>query len=332
MKIGLHDSEAETFRKKWYFPQGNVVGLLQKTKNKGVIKMNIHKEKTAIERLKTYEPETEPYYLCYSGGKDSDVIRILANLAGVKHEIHHNLTSVDAPETIKYVKSIPDVIIDIPHDIHGNRVSMWSLIVKNGTPPTRISRYCCEELKETGGKGRLKITGVRSDESVNRAKKGGIVKIIGKPKTIQKMAEFFGVDYEITKAGGLVMNMDNHKNRQLTEMCYRSTRTMLNPILDWTDSDVWQFLKYYGCEANPLYQCGKSRIGCIGCPMKSFQGMQTDFSIYPKYKKLYIKAFDRMLKAHPEKDYYSWKNGLDVYDWWTGSDQNQLSFFDTDDV
>lgn len=58
--------------------------------------MNIQKEHIAIERLKSFEPETEPYYLCYSGGKDSDVIRILAQLAGVKHEIHHNLTSVDS--------------------------------------------------------------------------------------------------------------------------------------------------------------------------------------------------------------------------------------------
>lgn len=132
--------------------------------------MNINKEKTAIQRLKTFEPETEPYYLCYSGGKDSDVIRILAHLAGVKHEIHHNLTSVDAPETIRYVKSVPDVIIDIPHDKDGNRISMWSLIVKKGLPPTRLMRYCCSELKEQGGKGRIKITGVRSAESVNRAK------------------------------------------------------------------------------------------------------------------------------------------------------------------
>ena len=45
--------------------------------------MNIEKEKWAIEYLKSFEPETEPYYLCYSGGKDSDCIRILASLAGV---------------------------------------------------------------------------------------------------------------------------------------------------------------------------------------------------------------------------------------------------------
>ncbi len=288
--------------------------------------MDINKEKIAIERLKAYEPETEPYYLCYSGGKDSDVIRILAQLAGVKHEIHHNLTSVDAPETIHYIKSIPDVIIDIPHDKNGNRISMWSLIVKKGMPPTRLMRYCCSELKETGGKGRMKITGVRSAESVNRAKNSGIIKIIGKPKTVQKMAENLGSDYEVTQSGGLIMNMDNDPNRRLVEHCYRTTSTMINPIIDWSDSDVWQFLKYYGCASNPLYKCGESRIGCIGCPMQGFHGMKRDFSYYPKFKNLYIKAFDRMLEAR-SNNCYSWKTGLDVYDWWTNSDQNQLSFF-----
>lgn len=291
--------------------------------------MDINKEKTAIERLKAFEPETEPYYLCYSGGKDSDVIRILAILAGVKHEIHHNLTSVDAPETVYYVKSIPNVVIDVPHDKDGNRVSMWSLIVNKGLPPTRIMRYCCSELKEKGGKGRMKITGVRASESVNRAKNAGMIKIIGKPKTVQKTAENLGAEYEVSQMGGIVMNMDNDPNRRLVEHCYRTTTTMINPILDWTDSDVWEFLKHYGCQGNPLYQCGKKRVGCIGCPMQSSKSRIEEFDRYPKYKNLYIKAFDRMLKAHPDKDYYySWENGVDVFDWWTGFDSNQMSFFD----
>ncbi len=293
--------------------------------------MNIEKEKTAIERLRAFEPETEPYHLCYSGGKDSDVIRILAMLAGVKHEIHHNLTSVDAPETVRYVQSIPNVIIDIPHDKDGNRISMWSLIVKKGLPPTRLMRYCCSELKEKGGKGRMKITGVRAAESVNRAKNAGMIKIIGKPKTVQKMAENLGADYEINQAGGLVMNMDNDENRRLVEHCYRTATAMINPILDWTDSDVWEFLKYYGCEANPLYQCGKKRIGCIGCPMQNNKKRAEEFDRYPKYRNLYIRAFDRMLESNPHKEYYySWHSGIDVFDWWTGSDSRQLSFFDNE--
>ena len=100
------------------------------------------KEKIAISRLKSFEPESEPYYLCYSGGKDSDCIRILAQLSGVKHEIHHNLTTVDAPETVQYVKSIPDVIIDKARYSDGSHKTMWNLIVKKGIPPTRLIRYC----------------------------------------------------------------------------------------------------------------------------------------------------------------------------------------------
>ena len=57
--------------------------------------MNIEKERRAIEMLKNFEPLSEPYYLCYSGGKDSDCIRILAELAGVKCDITHNHTTVE---------------------------------------------------------------------------------------------------------------------------------------------------------------------------------------------------------------------------------------------
>lgn len=99
--------------------------------------MNTGKEQRAIEYLKMFEPEEYPYHLCYSGGKDSDCIRILAQLAGVRHEIHHNLTTVDAPETVQYIKSIPNVMIDYP------KISMWMLIVKKMMPPTRVVRYCC---------------------------------------------------------------------------------------------------------------------------------------------------------------------------------------------
>lgn len=137
---------------------------------------NLHsKEKRAIETLKLFEPQAEPYYLCYSGGKDSDVIRILAQLAGIRHDIVHNHTTVDAPETVYYVRSIPNVIISKPEK------SMWQLIPKKLIPPTRLARYCCEELKERGGRGRVKITGVRWAESRSRAENAGLVKIIGKP-------------------------------------------------------------------------------------------------------------------------------------------------------
>lgn len=114
------------------------------------------KEKIAISRLKSFEPESEPYYLCYSGGKDSDCIRILAQLSGVKHEIHHNLTTVDAPETVQYVKSIPDVTQ--PED---KRILLMD-ILESGMPVNAIngkSRTIKAQYSRTGSANALRGDG-----------------------------------------------------------------------------------------------------------------------------------------------------------------------------
>lgn len=280
--------------------------------------MNSEKEAKAIKYLKTFEPD-DGYYLAYSGGKDSDCIKILAQLANIKFEAVHNLTTVDAPETVRYIKSQPDVRIDKAYYKDGTPKTMWNLIVNKGIPPTRLVRYCCSEFKERGGKSKLKITGVRRAESVKRAENGGLVKIIGKPKTTQKAAEKMQVDYRVVKQGGLVMNNDNDKNRRLVEHCYRTTTTMINPIIDWTDEDVWEFLGHYDCKSNPLYECGFKRIGCIGCPMASKKSRYLEFERYPQYKNAYIRAFDKMLLKRGEswkKTDENWKTGEDVFRWW----------------
>lgn len=281
-------------------------------------------EKKAIMRLQTFEPKTEGYYGCYSGGKDSDCIKILSSLADVKVDWEHNLTTVDAPETVQYIKSQKDVHISVPEK------SMWRLIVEKGMPPTRLVRYCCSELKEKGGTGRVKITGVRWAESHSRAVNNGVAKIIGKSKTVEKMASDLDADYFINKAGGLVLNTDNDVSRRMVEQCYRTTSTMVNPILEWEDRDVWSFLKYYGCRSNPLYECGFCRIGCIGCPMAG-KHRYFEFERYPKYKENYIKTFDRMLitlKAKGLNSKNCWQSGEEVFQWWMGEDVNQMSLFE----
>lgn len=291
--------------------------------------MTNEKEQKAIERIKFYEP-ADGYYLAYSGGKDSDCIKILAQLAGVKFEAHHNLTTADAPETVQYVKSQPDIKIDISRYSDGKPMTMWNLIPKKLMPPTMIVRYCCSALKERGGKGRVVITGVRWAESNKRKKNAGTVKIIGKPKTTQKLAEEIGAGYNINRRDGLIMNDDNDESRRMVEQCYRTTKTIVNPIIDWTDEDVWEFLQHYGCKSNPLYECGFKRIGCIGCPMAG-KHRYVEFERYPTFKHNYIAAFDRMLKRRKElgknanKD---WETGLDVFRWWLQEDFRQITFDD----
>lgn len=276
------------------------------------------RERIAIERLKGFEPP-DGYYLAYSGGKDSDCIKILAGLAGVKYEAVHNLTTVDAPETVQYIKSQPDVTIKIPHDNDDNPVTMWNLIVRKGTPPLRTSRYCCSELKEPGGKGKIVVTGVRWTESARRKESADVVKFIGKPKGTQKIADELGVEYKTTKQGGIILNDDNDVNRRMVEHCYRTRKTMVNPIVDWSGEDVWDFLSYYGCKSNPLYECGFKRIGCIGCPMAVKHMRNLEFELYPQYKQAYIRAFDKMLQKREiegRPTTLKWADGQAVFDWW----------------
>lgn len=309
--------------------------------------MKIEKEKRAIETLKNFQPkdiftdEMEPYYLCYSGGKDSDVILTLAKLAGVEFEAVHNLTTVDAPETIRHVKAQSEVRIDKPE------FTMWQLIVKKRMPPTRLCRYCCAELKERGGKRRTKIIGVRWEESTNRKKNQGKVVILEGTKRLLKWVEEAGLDldYEVNTSGSMVLNDDNDESRAVVDHCYRTRSVMVNPIVDWTKKDVWDFLHHYGIKSNPLYDVeerdgtycprGNNRIGCIGCPMQGGKGMIADFIRYPKYRDNYLRAFKRMQEKRKAdglppfgSDVYGELTAREIMMWWVGDDPRQLSLFD----
>ncbi len=69
----------------------------------------MNKEQQAIARLRLAAEMSETYYhaplvITTSGGKDSDVCLALARAAGIRYEVQHNHTSVDAPETVYHVR------------------------------------------------------------------------------------------------------------------------------------------------------------------------------------------------------------------------------------
>lgn len=127
----------------------------------------IDKVKVAINRLKLHEPK-EGYYVAFSGGKDSCVVLDLCKRAGVKYDAHYNVTTVDPPELVYFIRrEYPEAW----ENRNKPSMSMWELIVKKRMPPTRKARYCCQYFKEQGGKGRFVVTGVRHQESARRAKR-----------------------------------------------------------------------------------------------------------------------------------------------------------------
>lgn len=276
------------------------------------------KVRVSIQRLIDWCP-TEGYYLAFSGGKDSVVVKRLMKMAGVPFDAHYHNTSVDPPELIRFIREYhPDVKIEFPVDKDGKRITMWTLIEKKMIPPTRLIRYCCEFLKESAGDGRMTVTGVRWAESNNRAKNQGIVNVW--PDKDTKKATEKDENFLTNKQGGVILVNDNDESRSLVEGCYKRSKTLLNPIIDWTEDDVWEFIHEEQVPYCGLYDEGWTRIGCIGCPMAGTKGREREFARWPKYKEMYIRAFDRMIKLREERarpgDKWVGYTGLDVYRWW----------------
>ena len=270
------------------------------------------KEQKAILRLQEAAKMSEAYYdapllLTDSGGKDSSVVKALAERAGIKYEVCHSHTTADAPETVLFVRTEfarleekgVKCIVNYPY-YKGQRVTMWSLIPQKMMPPTRIARYCCAVLKETAGDGRYILTGVRWGESQRRKSSRGIYE-----------------DAPMNRKKKVILTNDNDDRRKLFEACMRRKKAVCNPIIDWTDKDVWDYIQTEHISVNHLYQCGYSRVGCVGCPMASIRMRRKEFADYPKYRDAYIRAFDQMLKVRAANGKETdWHTGVDVYHWW----------------
>ncbi len=231
-------------------------------------------DEVAIERLRQFADVANAkhdngYMLAFSGGKDSVVILDLARRSGVKFEAVYNLTTVDPPEVVKFVKATEGVRISRPE------MTMWQLVRKKGMPPLRHARYCCEVMKERNGEGRFVITGVRWEESSRRS------------------------------------------NRKMVESCYRNPRSetqYLNPIIDWTTGDVWQYIRDRGLPYCSLYDEGWKRVGCVLCPMCA--DPQREIRRWPKLAAAWKRAIVSTWRPDDPRLQKKFPSGEAYWQWW----------------
>lgn len=162
----------------------------------------LDKVELSIKRLKAFCPP-EGYYVAFSGGKDSQCIYHLCKMAGVKFDAHYNVTSVDPPELVRFIKTnYPDVKFEHQYNRDGKPITMWNLIPEQRMPPTRLARYCCAKLKETNGKGRHTVTGVRASESANRKANQGVITVPFADEQLIAELEELDVNFTQTPRGG----------------------------------------------------------------------------------------------------------------------------------
>jgi len=241
-------------------------------------------ETEAITLLRDNEPE-DGYALAFSGGKDSCVIKHLADKAGVKYDAHYSVTTIDPPELIRFIKrEHKDVKWVRPEVNMMHAVANWPK-----TPPTRLARWCCDKYKEAGtmGKGAL-VIGVRAAESAGRAATWEPV-------------------------------LTSHTGPKRLRGVY------VCPILYWTDTDLWSYIHSEGIKYCELYDQGFKRLGCVGCPLAGPEGQTREFARWPRFEANWRRAVEKnwenrkdCLNHRTGKPVYQakFKTAEDFWKWW----------------
>lgn len=108
--------------------------------------------------------------------------------------------------------------------------------------------------------------------------------------------------------------------RKLVETCTQHRgKQYIHPIIDWSEDDVWEYIKTYHVPYCDLYDEGARRIGCVLCPYERKAQKAADMERWPKYVNLYEMAFQRMIdKRKADGMKCEWQTGEDVMKWWLG--------------
>lgn len=256
------------------------------------------KIKYSIELLKKTEKMAisldadNGFYLAFSGGKDSQALYHLAQMAGVKFKAHMNLTSIDPPELIRFVKTqYPDVELIKP------KMSIYEMAKRKRILPTRTKRWCCSEYKEMSGAGRVTLTGIRKQESSRRAKREEISTEIKKKRTEETFDQW-----------------SRHEETMIACVGGKD-KIIVSPIIYWTERDVWEFLnKVVNVPHCILYDQGYRRMGCICCPMSPKRQKIKEITRWPHVYRNWLKTIAWLMKnGYISYDFDSPEFG---WEWW----------------
>jgi phosphoadenosine phosphosulfate reductase len=171
---------------------------------------------------------------------------------------------------------------------HAPLQTIEQLILKKGVPPTRRAAYCCQFLKEN-----LPCSSGR--------------RIV------------LGVRWDESV---------KRQNRRTVERCFNDpTKTYINPILEWTNEELWEYIHAEGIPYCSGYDTGRKRYGCIGCPKAGADQMKREFEEYPKYYDRFMRIFEKSWKVthnmslrtgKPRKIIFN--SAQETMDWWLRED------------
>lgn len=190
----------------------------------------------AIKYIQTFGETNslDDMFVSFSGGKDSTVTSDLVTRAFAKKVTHiFGDTTLEFPMTYEYRDRFAK-----SHRVlrAKNYEKNFEQLCEEIGPPSRVMRWCCTVFK-TGA-----ITKTLSQ--------------VFKDKT--NVLTFYGIRKSESAS--------RSKYDRESESPKITKQTVISPIIDWIDFDVWLYILTTGIDFNEAYKLGYSRVGCWCCP------------------------------------------------------------------
>ena len=220
----------------------------------------------------------QPLEICYSGGKDSDVILELARMSGADIRPIYKNTTIDPAGTLKHVR-------ERGVEVMQPKMSFRQVVANRGMP-SRWRRFCCEVLKEYNVLD-YTVVGVRRDESrarKDRYKEPEICRVFNKTKCIKSRQYLPILDWSSDDVAVF-----------LNEQGVRC-----HPLY-YDDGGVFH---------------PERRLGCMCCPLMSKKKRIAEFKRFPRMARFYIRGIKEYIATHPNGKMVQ-KTGGNAYDWFT---------------
>jgi len=194
-------------------------------------------------------------YVCFSGGKDSLVALDLALKSGIKNAVFCD-TTMEFQETLDYINTVED-FYEIKVQSVTAPAPFFELVHKIGFP-SRPMRWCCKVYK------------------------------------FSPLAVFARENRVKSYITGL-RSEENIRRKQYSKIDenHLIDSKQINPILDWSSKDIWDYIKQNNLPINPLYNLGFKRVGCWPCPFKS----KIEWSLIKKFFPDKLNLLDKTLKS-----------------------------------
>ena len=243
--------------------------------------------KKSIGLIHEYAPYAEQaggYKVGFSGGKDSQVLYQIFKESGVNFTAIYNVTTNDPPENVRFIRS---EYPDVEFSLP--KLNFFDLAVKKKQLPTIHKRFCCKYLKEQS-KGFYAL-GIRREESPKR-------------KTYP------------------VISLNNKK--EFSKETYKSQRVRFYPIIEWNESEVWEFIDIRNIKVNPVYDTF-GRVGCMLCPYANKKQWLYWFNKYPRLKIKMLSTIHK-LRQNGSYDKLAEYSDEEILDWWM-SKQSMKQYF-----